>query len=457
MALVTFAGGTIAVINMMPAIIFSAAMISTPLLVAVGFSGYFTLLAMHALTVTAAGALAFLSVLGVRELVHALLGTRLFTRISMILQAALVVCVVLFLCMLPRMSNHVGQVWLASERPAYVMPPLWFVGLYEAGAGHVVDNLPRTSVPRRMLPFDREATQMYRGREAEFRRLAFLALTSLFLAFVVTAAAYTWNNRQLPPAITAHTNQPHHIRALFVGITERFIVRRPLVRAGFFFTLQTLWRSSTHRLTMAVVGAVGLAVAALGARGANVLVIQPTVLLLLLAGFRHAARVPAELRANWAFQMCWEGDSGPYVTGVKRAALFSIVAPALLAMLPLHAALLGWPAALLHSVFGVLLANVGLEVAMLGFRTLPFASSYAGGTNLKGWMPVFFLMVPLTYILAGIERMALSDPTSGIIWALVLVAAILVARVFERRQRESYGPVDFYELPQQTQRLDLTV
>src|SRR5689334_2409588 len=42
MALVTFAGGAIIVINMVPAIIFSAAMISTPLLVTVGFSGYFT-------------------------------------------------------------------------------------------------------------------------------------------------------------------------------------------------------------------------------------------------------------------------------------------------------------------------------------------------------------------------------------------------------------------------------
>jgi hypothetical protein len=28
--------------------------------------------------------------------------------------------------------------------------------------------------------------------------------------------------------------------------------------------------------------------------------------------------------------------------------------------------------------------------------------------------------------------------------------------VFEDRQRKSYGPVDFYDIPGQTQRLDLT-
>ena len=284
-----------------------------------------------------------------------------------------------------------------------------------------------------------------------------IALASLLVAAVVTASAYTWNNRRLPPAITAHANLPHRIRAHFVVVIERLVARRPLVRAGFFFTLQTLWRSGTHRLTMALAVAVGLAIAMLGARGRDVLVIQPMVLLVLLAAFRHAARVPGELRANWAFQMCWEGDSSPYMAGVKRAALLCVVAPALLAMFPMHLALLGLRAALLHLLFGGLLGNVALNIAMLGFRTLPFASSYAGGTNLKGWMPVFVLVFLLTNILAAIERVALSDRSSAIIWALVLLASIPGTRRLERRQRESYGPVDFYELPDQTQRLDLTV
>jgi hypothetical protein len=308
-----------------------------------------------------------------------------------------------------------------------------------------------------MLPFDRVATQMYRSREPELHRLAAIALIALLLGGGVTASAYTWNNRQLPPVITAQTNLPHRLRAYFVGFIERVVVRRPLARAGFFFTLHTLWRSGTHRLTMAIAVAVGLAVATLSAREKEVFLIQPMVLMVLLTAFRHAARVPGELRANWAFQMCWSGDSAPYMAGVKRAALLCVVAPALLLMFPLHVQFLGVQKAWLHLLFGGLLAYVALGVAMLGFRTLPFASSYAGGGNLKGWMPVFFIVFLLTYVLADVERAALNSWSGGIIWSAVLLAAIPGIRRFERRQRDSYGPVDFYELPGQTQRLDLSV
>ena len=158
--------------------------------------------------------------------------------------------------------------------------------------------------------------------------------------------------------------------------------------------------------------------------------------------------------SRWCCWCCWRRFGTP--PRVPGAALLGVVAPSLLALLPLHVTLLGLPTALLHLLFGGLLANVALNIAMLGFRTLPFASSYAGGGNLKGWMPVSVIVFLLTYILAAIERVALSDWSSGIIWALVPLAAIPGIRMFERRQRESYGPVDFYELPGQTQRLDLS-
>src|SRR5258706_4757636 len=139
------------------------------------------------------------------------------------------------------------------------------------------------------------------------------------------------------------------MRKRFIILVERSVARRPLIRAGFFFALQTLWRSGPHRLTMAIAIAVGLALATVFARGSeirDVLLIQPMVLMVLLTAFRHAARVPGELRANWIFQLCWSGDAAPYMAGVKRAALLCVVAPALIAMFPLDAAVLGWRAAL---------------------------------------------------------------------------------------------------------------
>jgi hypothetical protein len=455
-ALAMFAGGCILVLNVVPAVIFSAAMVSTPLVV-VGLRAFLTLLAVHVSTAMAAGAMGFLAVLAIREVMHALLGTSLFERISTLLQAALVVCVVLFLCLLPGMSNRVGRAGLAPDRATYLMPPLWFVGLYEVGAGHIVDDLARTALPRRLVSIDREATQLYRSRKTELKRLADIGLAALLLAAVTASAAYVWNNRELPPAVTAKRDLQHRIRSRFVHVVQRCVVTRPLPRAGFFFTLQTLWRSATHRLTMAAAVAVGLAIALLGAKRGEVILIQPMVLIVLVTAFRHAARVPGELRANWAFQLCWSGERAAYMTGVKRAGLLGVLAPALLAMLPLGVDVLGVPRALLQLFLGGLLAKVALDVALLGFRTLPFASSYAGGGNLKGWLPVAVIaFLPLSYILADAERAALNHPSSALLFSLVLIVAAAGIRVFDRRQRESYGPVDFYELPGQTQRLDLS-
>jgi hypothetical protein len=456
-ALGVFAGSCMIVLNLVPTVIYSSAVVSK---LVVGPKAYVTLLAVHASTTAAAGAFGFLTILGAREVLHALLGTPLFNRISTILQAALVVLVVVFLCLLPGLSNRVGRTRLAPEHLTYVVPPLWFVGLYEVGAGQVIDDLSRSGVPRRLLRFDRESTEIYRSRQGEFRRLAGIALTALLLAAVVASAAYTWNNRHLPPPLTLQPDLPHRIRKRFVHTIERFVVRRPLSRAGFFFALQTLWRSGTHRLTMAIAVAVALAASTIAVRTSHardVLLIQPMVLVVLLTAFRHAARVPGELRANWAFQMCWAGEAAAYVAGVKRAGLLCVAAPALLLLLPLDVALLGVSRALWHVLFGGLMAAVALELGMLGFRTLPFASSYAGGANLKGWLPVFVIaFFPVTHILAAMENAALNDWPARIVLAGVLLGALPGIRLLERRQRDSYGPVDFYELPGQTQRLDLS-
>ena len=57
-------------------------------------------------------------------------------------------------------------------------------------------------------------------------------------------------------------------------------------------------------------------------------------------------------------------------------------------------------------------------------------------------------VVPLPWILSG-------DRAAAVFTGL-LVALIVAVRVVQRRQRSEYGPVEFYELPAASQRLDLT-
>jgi hypothetical protein len=466
-ALLLFATGCVVTLNLVPTVLFSSAMVSK---LVVGPAAYAAQIGTHAAVTTAAGAFGFLSVLALREGLHLVLGTAMFRRVSTVLQACLVVFFVTALCLLPALSNRIGRVRLSPEQMTYAMPPLWFLGLYEAGAGHVMDDLPRTQIPRRLLPADTRATEIYRSRQPTFHRLAAVALEALALVTLVSGVSYTWNNRRLPSALTPQQNVPRRLRRLSVAFVERYVVRRPLARAGFFFALQTLWRSGTHRLSMAISIAVALAFTTVSLQGVivpksvaaagvpiGVFAIQAVVIVVLLVGFRHAARVPGELRANWAYQISWEGDPHPYVTGVKRAAFTGVIVPALLVLLPLHVALVGLRLALGHFVCGVVLGIAALDMVMLGFRTLPFASSYVAGGNLKGWLAVSIIgFWPLTHAIAGIERNALGGWDTTIMLLAGLATLSAGVRGLGRRQRKSYGPIDFCELPAQTQRLDLS-
>jgi len=266
-ALLLFAGACVVVLNMVPSIIFSSALITK---VVVGPVAYLTLIGTHAFTTMAAGAFGFLSVLAIRELLHAVLGTARFRRVSAVLQAALVVFCVTALCLMPGLSNRIGRVQMAPERISYAMPPLWFLGLYETSAGHVLDDLPRTGVPRRLLAAETRATEIYRSRRAAFHQLARIAIGALALVALIAGAAYSVNNRRLPSPISPSQDLPHRLRRWLMGVSERWIVRRPLTRAGFFFTLQTLSRSGAHRLTMAIAMAIGLAFTTVALQGINV-------------------------------------------------------------------------------------------------------------------------------------------------------------------------------------------
>src|SRR6185503_15453601 len=166
------------------------------------------------------------------------------------------------------------------------------------------------------------------------------------LAVLLTAVAYMLNSRKFPSAAPARWRRRRWGRALWRDGLK--IVRRQTDRAGYAFTLATIWRSSLHRLTIACAGAAGVAAAVVTLSGLDVrdsssagdvptavFAIQPMFYGALLVAFRHAVRVPAELRANWAFRLAWRNREHEFLTGVRLAALTGIIVPALAIVLPL--------------------------------------------------------------------------------------------------------------------------
>jgi hypothetical protein len=428
------------------------------------------LIAAHAVTVTLAAAFGFFAVLAIRGLLHAVLGRALFARISALVQAVLLVAVASAFLLLPVVVSRIDRVWLEPQsRAAMMAPPLWFVGLQEMVAGHIVADLPRRAMPPRIRAIEARATRFYAAARTQFPALALTAIVKLGAVAVAAMLLFAWNNRRMlpPPPATATATAGWLRRGVVVA--ARLAIRHPETQASFFFTLQALLRSAPHRLTIAASLAFGLTASvfavAVGTATrdggsipvtAGVLAVQPVLIAALLVGFRHAVRVPAELAANWTVQLAWNGDTRPHVAGAKGAgALLFVVAP-VLALAPFYALAFDPASAVAIALCGVSAGAVVLEAIFMGYRKVPFACGYLPG-DLKTLLPIAFAaFVFFTYQLAHLELAALRAGT-GLELAATLGALFLVLRAADAAHRRRPRPFEFDELPAPpTQRLGLS-
>lgn len=420
------------------------------------------LMVTHAVVTVAAAASGYLAVVTLRETLAAVLGRRWFTIASPWVQGVLIVLLGSSLLLLPPAGDRVAQRGLDDWRAA--SPPMWFLGIYEVTAGGVIADLARTEMTDRKAASDLENTALYNDRRAQFSVLARRASVAVGLTLLLAAAAYTWTARRLPALAPAPPPASRHGWRLGARLANRWLVRDPAARAGFYFTLAAMWRSNNHRLTLACAAAAGFAMAMVALSNSNMeqgagpsarlLAMQPLLYGALLVGFRHVIRVPAELRANWGFQLAWCNRTRAFAAGVKRAAIVALVLPALMILLPLFTFVLGPQPALRHAGLGLAGAIVLLEALMLSYDKVPFTCTYVPSENMKALAPLYaiaFVMGALNF--AGMQNSALQTGNATRV-LITLAAAFVILRVMSaKRARLPY--VEFDEAPATYQRLGL--
>lgn len=450
------------VVNLAPTVIF-------PLLLLVkqrvSLASAILIIVTHAIVTLAAAAFGYLSIVGLRETLSAMLGGRWFRRISPWVQGALIVGLGTALLLLPPASNRIERNHLGDPAILY-SPPAWFLGAYERMSGHILINAPRTHLIGRLRRADVPATAAYRRHEARFADLSSRAAVALPSVALLAIAAYILNARRRPVSVFAPATG-RGAGWLHAVVGRAALLRGPTARAGFHFTLAALWRSSTHRLTLAGCGAAGLAMSLVALSGIDVqditstgraiprlMIVQPFLMGMLLVGFRHTIRVPAELRANWGFQMAWRGHERQFVLGARRAALVGLILPALGAVFVLDATILGPWMATQHAVLGAAGAVVLLEALMAGYDKVPFTCSYLPNENMKALGPLYLLMFMIgATTFARMESDAITTQSFGWLLTVLLVLFALLRGFSLTRHR--LMPVDFDEVPATTQKLGL--
>jgi hypothetical protein len=456
-ALIMFSAVFAAALNVVPAMIHPVSAVSR---LRPGMLQVATLIAAHITSTTAAAAFGFVAVLALRELLQAILGPAGFRRISLVVRAALVVALVTTLLLIPAMSFKVANLWLLGAIKTNLLPPMWFVGLHDMMSGHIWAQLPRPDLPPSMAVSERAFEFMYQRHRPVLHQLGLAGGGTFLVVLLGSAAAYLWNNRRLPDPPISRTAERGPVGAIFDAIAQRLVARRPLVRAGFFFTMRVLARSVQNRHSIGIPLAVAIAVATVSLRVggmgssldfSSVPIALPAVQMLfvvaLLIGFRHSVRVPADLRARWLFHLIRPVNHSVYMVGVKRAVVVKLVVPVLVALLPLHVLALGWETAIIHFAYGLLSALVLGEAFLLGYRRLPFASSYVPAANLStyGGIYAFFFLVGV-YTVARLEHLALSTTRGTVVLFVVTGTILAVIRGIDVWQRRDRREVELDEL-----------
>jgi hypothetical protein len=369
------------------------------------------------------------------------------------------------------MSFRVANLWLLGTVKTNLLPPLWFVGLHDMMSGHIWPRLPRPDLPARVAESERKFELIYQSHRPVLHQLGLAGGGTFLFVLLASSGAYLWNNRRLPDPPVSRSAERGPVGAIFDAIAQRLVGRRPLVRAGFFFTMRVLARSVQNRLSIGIPLAIAIAVATVSLRVAGLsssldfssapialLAIQLLFVTASIAGFRHSVRVPADLRARWLFHLIRPANHAAFMAGSRRAAIVKLVVPVLLALVPLHVLAIGRPTAIVHFAYGLLTALVLAEASLLGYRRLPFASSYVPTANVTAFGGIYTLIfLGGVYTVAWLEHLALHTMRGTVVLFVVTGSILAVIRGMALWRRRDGVEVELDELVDPpTLRLGLT-
>jgi hypothetical protein len=409
------------VINAVSALIFPVAVMQLGSL-----SSLVWMIRVHVVAVVAGNAFIFLGMMAVQGLLMNVLGWRSYRRVSPYVQLLLVA---LLLLMFFASVSASEQIQAGKQLSSFLrlLPPVWFLGLYQHDLG---------------------------WRQPVFQQLTLQALYGLGAAALLAGACYLLSYKRSisdsPEYLeVGRDRRPGWLARILALVMDRVLLRTPSERAAFHFIRQTTLRSRSHRVLVAAYAGVGLGLVFQSLTGAAVtgnhswwqhpqgaLLPVPLVLsVFLLLGLRYAFTVPAELRANWLFQLSATSDPREYRAGIRKAVMLIGIVPLFGLLSPLHAILWGWRLAALHIAFGFAVACLVMDVLFAGFDTLPFTCSHvAGKANVKTLWPLYVLgFMAYVSLFSGIELLILNRP-ERMLWFLGSVVLIQVALEFYRRR-----------------------
>lgn len=325
--------------------------------------------AVHAMGVLLSSVFSFLAVFAILGLLMAMLPSRLLQRVSAYARGLIVVYLVTLLCTSFAIPDLLRRVRGPAPSWTLLFPSCWFVSLCQLLRGHA--NLAMAELSRFCVPG-----------------------VGLLAAFAFCACAVGYRRHfvrisEIPEGIS-EIRFPIPWRWTLL---ERLYLPTPFQRGCFRFVGKTLLRSEAHRLVLTGVAGLALVLASQalmhafeGAKSAREAAMTPEALsipfvvsFLLTIALRGMFEMPADLRANWVFQLMLDPNRQECEPLARRVILLAVLPWILPITFAAYLYLEGFVVATLHTAVVGTWCCLLTDLGLIRFRKLPFTCS----------MPVF--------------------------------------------------------------------
>ncbi len=319
---------------------------------------------IHALVVFLASLFSFFAVFAIVGTLMIILPYELFRRLSLYVRAALLVFLVGMLATTFAVPPLLSRL---PNTPIRFLPPAWFLGLTKL--------IHQTASP-------------------SMASLGWLSLKALLVVIVIAIVTYLISYlrcfKRIPEVMDIEFEPSRRYLRWWFALCDRIMLHTPFQRAAYRFTWQTLLRSEHHSLVLGGFVGLGLVIAsqvllgasnnlslhAAGSPSAAVLSLPLVVSYFIVLGLRFVFEIPAELPANWIFQLSVDQHSQECLPLARKIAL-SFVFPWVFGIaLPVYAYLWGWRTAVLHTLIVALWSSLLAEALFVRFRKVPFTCGY---------------------------------------------------------------------------------
>jgi hypothetical protein len=387
--------------------------------------------------VAAAGLFAAIAVVAVQSLLLAILGERLFRKISLVLQGLAVTLLVMLLLLFPVLSGVTPALLQSGNRAVLWFPPFWFLGIYQ----RLLDGPAALPV---------------------FHHLAWIGIAALMAVGVAAVVCYPLAYlRRVKHLIlgTPPRKTRNHMVAPLNGVLHASVIRHPVRRAIFHFINQTMLRVPRYRIYLVLFGGVGLSVliatvlrlnVSLGhlraeASADGIRTAVGIVAFWAVVGLRSAFVSSGNQRGSWIFRFA-HGKPAFFDAAIQEllAAKVWVLLCSVVVTLGAVAALrlvapeklLSWQAFAAQMLVGAGICVILTDAAFANVLVIPFTGDASGDKpNLAFTMLKFFTFFPLvTAIALGEERWV---EQSWVHFGVAAISVLVIHLWFRYRHRET--------------------